>query len=1236
MERKRVIMSAKTVLTTMLVAVLTVVCSVSMLSAQEPSIADYTAYPPFLGQVVPPNVLIVLDNSGSMSEFAYEAGFDPSDTYFGYFNTNSKYSYSTSAGGFFYQDPNGSWDGNFLNWLTMRRVDVVRRVLVGGKAINRANPTGAKYLVGFEGSFLNNFDKTVTSAGNYTPYSGDRCFSIDNNGSYAAIFVSSHSDGDCWDFDAGTYSVKVGIGLDEPLGVVQRTWDRIRFGLVFFNDGDKFEGGGSRDGGYVADWIVGPGANIDLITKIENTDPETMTPLGEAFYETTRYFRAGNGAYQPANYAAQDPIQEWCQRNFVLVLTDGESTTDQNIPGGCFGVPTVSDPDGFNVGTYMGMIATNEGAASQHCDSMGSSGTYYLEGVAYWAYTTDLRSDLEGIQNIITYTVFAFEESAAAEDLMQKTAKYGAFEDRNDNNEPDLQVEWDTDGDNIPDAFFKASHGSQLEGALLSAFSSILNRTSSGTSVSVISTTGAGEGALYQAYFYASKTAGYTEFKWLGHLHALFVDSYGNLREDTNENNRLDDTNTDYILWMWFDNTEKKVKVDRFIDNGDGVLDCIDTSGNGRLDTCDQDQRLDPPILFEEIHTIWEGGDLLFSRDPDTRKIYTTIDGSAFLESGGDPAGFVDSNRSTLRPYLRGEDDGEASNIINYIRGTDISGYRSRTMTIDGTTNTWKLGDIVYSSPTAVGRPSENFDFMFADSSYGTFRTKHNNRRHVVYVGANDGMLHAFNAGFYDAANHQFVDTTGHALGEELWAFIPRELLPHLKWLTEPNYTHVYYMDLKPRIADVRIFNVDAAHPGGWGTVLIGGMRYGGKAITTEVGTFRSTYFALDVTDPLNPRLLWTFTDTASPDDLGLTFSYPAMVRIKTDPSKKNSEDPGRWFVVFGSGPTAYDGSSDNTGRVYVLDISGGTHGVIPTWTVNTNYWKFSTGDGSAFMADAIAVDVDRDYAQDIAYIGDTYTSGANYRGKMFRLVTKGDTSPSNWAFSTLFDAGSPITAASSAAKDRKNNLWIYFGTGRYLDTMDVTEVDQQAFYGIKDTCQPWISANYLCTTTIARADLLDVSDAVVSAGGGTVTGVPGVTNWVSLLGTIDQKDGWFVNFPLAGERNYVKPLVLGGIVAWVTYLPSDDICSTEGDSFLYAVYYETGTAFTNYVFLEEWLSKPGIVGKSKYLGKGAPAALVGMVTKRGTMKGFAQTSTGAIKEFGFEPAESSYGSKGWKMGGIR
>jgi type IV pilus assembly protein PilY1 len=167
------------------------------------------------------------------------------------------------------------------------------------------------------------------------------------------------------------------------------------------------------------------------------------------------------------------------------------------------------------------------------------------------------------------------------------------------------------------------------------------------------------------------------------------------------------------------------------------------------------------------------------------------------------------------------------------------------------------------------------------------------------------------------------------------------------------NNIHVYYVDLKPRIFDARIFSIDADHPEGWGTVLIGGMRLGGKPIGVDTdgdGTcelnFRSTYFAIDITNPeVAPRLLWSFSD----DNLGFTTSYPTPIRIGS-----------KWFIVIGSGPVDYEatrkddgvnfteyGGSNRTASLYILNAADGTLAR-----------EFSI-DSHAFVAAPIAVDFD-------------------------------------------------------------------------------------------------------------------------------------------------------------------------------------------------------------------------------------------------------------------------------------
>jgi len=894
-----------------------------------------------------------------------------------------------------------------------------------------------------------------------------------------------------------------------------------------------------------------------------------------------------------------------CGDSFVITITDGEPTQDRSVP---------NPPKGFNP-TYAdgtGPVPGWKTGAYFWLDKL--KGSHYIDDVALWSHVNpdnsyrDLRADLPKEQYLTNYFIYAnfgdgtpdarrllnWPDSSNTAPYINKpspnaggAARNGGFIESGTNYLPDVTSEYDSnpkDGSN--DNFFEAKTGDELETALLKALYNILAQTASGTAPAFTGSRGAGNGMIYQASFYPERVFDVAGVKvkrqWLGYLKASEVDT-------------------------------------------DGTVDAT---------------------------PLWEAGEKLWERDSLSRTIYTTTDNN---KDNNNLLVFSATNASGLKDYLRAKDNTEARNIINWIRGDDLSGvtdsghtdgYRSRKVTIGSTENTWKLGDIVYSSPTPVGTPEENNDRRYKDISYTSFYRKYKNRRNVVYVGANDGMLHAFNGGFscYDKsttkARYTYATARdkngnciagGTALGKELWGFIPEQLLPHLKWLTNSNYTHVYYVDLKPKVTDVQIFTPGTDHPKGWGTILIGGMRLGGKQISAVIDgkkeTFYSAYFAFDITNPEKPpKLLWTFTDRDSNSDgvpdlgLGLTTSYPAVARVKI------SDADDLWVMIVGSGPTDFDAgsnvSSNQTGKVFVVDLKTG------------NLLKsFDTGDTNAFMTDPIAVDVNLDYKVDVAYIGEAYGSGTALKGNIYRLVTENSTDVSTWKLSTLMSlsGNKPVTSAPSAALDGKGNMWVFFGTGKFIGSDDLLTSDAQAFYGIKDICKPW-QDDYTCTDTDTVSDpddLYDASAIVVTKGD--------ETEWSDILAQANAKDGWVINFPRSGERAFAKPVVLGGLVIFTSYIPEQDICSNgQGDGYLWAVYYETGTAYKKHLFTDDIAKNPSTVSRTRYLKKGF-AGVSAMVTRGGSLKAFAQTSVGA--EIPIEtktPFGLKSGIAGWKTGECR
>jgi len=561
-------------------------------------------------------------------------------------------------------------------------------------------------------------------------------------------------------------------------------------------------------------------------------------------------------------------------------------------------------------------------------------------------------------------------------------AKWGAFEDKDGDGTPNLQEEWDKDDDGIPDTYYYVTNPLRLEEQLNKSFADILNKASSGTAASVISNTRSGEGAVYQSVFFPSKTdstSNANTVTWIGQVHAFLMDAYGNMREDSNDNDRLDILGPDLdgdgrIL---HEDVNGNCHLDTEDSNGNGVLDPgEDLNGNGQLDSEDSNgngildvesttgvcfpsigvasdpylsqvdaiieyengkavryydvngnQMLDPAeriwnrgignLDLDQINYLWSSSDWLndatldpliqrswYISDQKERFIFTWVDGNAnnavdagevqdFVWPSPAPSGSDLYNTNLVYPYLtlypsfgskpsaiaalspldfssfvaeqtereikwiRGHDfvDSHGNPIPMNIGGHDVPGTEMRSRQFDGTT--WRLGDIAYSTPTLVGRPAEAFHLLYRDTSYADFAAQYHNRRNVIYAGGNDGMLHAFNGGFFDSYSKQFCreiasnynpldgdDTNDEPcalssampeLGAELWAYVPYNLLPHLYWLTETDYSHIYYVDQKPRVFDAKIFNDDTDHPNGWGTVMVVGMRFGGGIISTDV-----------------------------------------------------------------------------------------------------------------------------------------------------------------------------------------------------------------------------------------------------------------------------------------------------------------------------------------------------------------------------------------------------------------
>lgn len=1159
------------------------------------------AAPPFMANSLNPNLLIALDNSGSMADQAYSGNtmtVPPAGTrpkYYGYFNSDSNYDYASSK---FSAAAGGTWPGWLLNWACMSRTDVMRKVLIGGKytSTQMQSECRGSWTKYYQSSAGNSNEITVSASG-----SGQTQVTITTHGTPP---INSTLSG-----------ASVIIESPKPfLGVLQQiadkdtngTWDdnSPRFGLWLYNNGQgskALEGGGlaASNGGHISSYINDP-TLTDMVQAIQNVSPSTWTPLAENHFEILHYFAQVAPHYANNDYTAQlggvkdpfydkkDTVMLPCIKSFVLLLTDGEPTMDRIIPTGCIALPNCSNLQNYYNGENTPAIGTT-----------GQYGRSWLDDVALYGHTNDLRSDLPGTQDVGLCIVQCFGSGGQ---LLQSAAKAGAFRDINKDKLPGPDTEeWDEDGDGVPDFYFEAEDGWQLEAAITKAILAIMSRAAAASAVSVISGSASGEGTVQQAYFQQAKYEGTDEVRWMGFMRALWVDRFGNMREDTDNNRVLTYNGTPHDQVVRFD-TSTSGEDTRCVLYSDQ-----DGYGGTRLP-------LDSvtTVYLDEINDVWNGGKYLFNNSAASRTIYSFADNNhnGLVESG-EKVNFVSGAGATLASYMGSASAGLADSIIRYVRGEPVTGWRKREF--GGTT--WKLGDIINATPAYAGKPTERYDQLYADASYGQFYSQYLTRRHIVVVGANDGMIHCFNAGRYvvnadqNSADKGYIDPLGQTLGKELWAYVPMNLLPHLKWLKEQQYCHVYYNDMKTKITDAKIFTPDATHPQGWGTVAIVGMRFGGYSMTVGAYTYRSAYVCFDITNPDSCKPMWEFADP----DLGYTTSYPAIAAFGNNAGTAHS-----YYVVFGGGPTNFEGASTRTPKVFVLDLSSGA---LVT--------SFSTLDNNCAVGDVISTDLDLNYKCDLLYFG-TYSVAGAATGRMYRLVCRTgggfpigseSTTPANWTLNVLFNAQRPISAAPAISLDEYGNNWLYFGTGRYYTDMDEADPNEQYLFGVQD--------NKLDSAR-SYGDLKNVTNVLVNGADSVWDG--SWMTWKNYLVTIAGQKGWYRRLDVTGsqtERVLNKPAIIGGALLASSFLPSKDPCAMGGTGYLYALYYTTGTAYYDTILPRNGASSNPIRISTGSGQPSAPALHVGASNQ----SAFIQTPTGAVVNIGTVlPFNPRSGAIFWKQ----
>jgi len=602
-------------------------------------------------------------------------------------------------------------------------------------------------------------------------------------------------------------------------------------------------------------------------------------------------------------------------------------------------------------------------------------------------------------------------------------------------------------------------------------------------------------------------------------------------------------SNTDLV-------TQGSYNLDNSWDGQRYILSGFDSDGDGSVSNSEAKGFFYDPTDSDSITSIAEIRRYLRVED---------LDGDSVLDTNED----LNGNSTLDRPGLTVE------KLINYTRGLETTGLRSRLIGmdpegdgVDNYTRNWILGDVINSAPIDINVPAENFDLLYKSESYRLFAKKNLLRRHVIYAGGNDGMLHAFNGGFYNKTERKFYTSmvwegagdpngngvidriltdNGPELGAELWAYIPYNALPHLVWLSDLTYDHIPFVDAPVRVADVKIFQEEAAcstdishpdcvHPSGWGTILIAGMGFGGGPIAVDSdssGTLTnadrilsSSFSVFDITNPEKaPILLEEFSfqnSLTSSSEFSFTTSFPSIVQMRRGGQGSENID---WYLVFGSGPTSLKGQSTQQGKVYIMylghdssgtafDVASGT--ALGSWVNNgTDKFFSEIATQDSFISDIMSTDfeVGRDddaFKDDAIYFGsvaggfdedlddDGTADTADYdsdgvvdqgwSGDLYRIAIDDDPNAGNWVMSTLMNVGRPITTAPVVSLDDNDNTWIYTGTGRYFDDIDSIDDYSPSNVYAADWIIGVMEPGGLNKTwaTVPFANLVTVSDAKV------------------------------------------------------------------------------------------------------------------------------------------------------------
>jgi type IV pilus assembly protein PilY1 len=526
----------------------------------------------------------------------------------------------------------------------------------------------------------------------------------------------------------------------------------------------------------------------------------------------------------------------------------------------------------------------------------------------------------------------------------------------------------------------------------------------------------------------------------------------------------------------------------------------------------------------------WSAQTKLDAESPNSRNIATwdpvQSAGTPFEWHPGSTPNFIDGGSVLGQDLQAFPQDTNGSDVLQYLRGSTAQEVRNGGKFRN---RSHILGDIVDSNPAYIGPSNEGIQ----SASYVSFAATTANRTPVLYIGANDGMLHAFDV------SPPLPAPGSPTMGTELFAYIPRGVYANLINLVNPYYNaqHRFFVNGSPQAGDVQFSDST------WHSVLVGTEAAGGNSV-----------YALDVTNPalintetaLAGAVLWDFIDV----DMGLGFSSPVIANTSYG-----------WTVLVGNG---YN-STNQKPILYALDPQHGTivAKVDLCAAVAAAYCDLTTTNG---LSSLIAVNSGGQVAglANIVYAGDL-------QGNLWR-VDISNPNPALWSVTVLFQARDalgnkqPITTKPVASLNPRFpqilGTMVMFGTGQFLGVPDLTNENVQTIYGVYDP-----PATYVTPLTRAGGSLLPqtLNTATVTTSSGGSEQVRYVTG---ATGQVPSTKGWYVDLSLLpGERVINDPrLESGGELVLTTYQPippAAGSCNASGSSYLMVLNFATGGSFT-------------------------------------------------------------------------